>query len=110
MHSGLQNRDHLESLLKDVVETRNQLPASLVSSRRPRLVLKIAPDLEESQLTEMAEVIRNSDIDGIIVSNTTVARPSTLNDGVFPFLDIHPCYPFILRVCSKQRGSRRSVG
>ena len=111
MHSGLQNRELLESLLKDVVETRNKLPASLrvVSSRRPRLVLKIAPDLEESQLTEMAEVIQNSDIDGIIVSNTTIARPSTLNDSVFLFLGIYTRCPFILRVCRKQRGSWRSV-
>ena len=32
-------------------------------------ILKIAPGLEESQLTEIAEVIRNSDIDGIIAGN-----------------------------------------
>ena len=87
MDSGLQNRELLESLLTDAVKARNELPPSLVATRRPRLVLKIAPDLEESQLTEMAEVIRDSDIDGVIVSNTTVARPSTLNDCKYRFLD-----------------------
>ncbi|KIK20789.1 hypothetical protein PISMIDRAFT_681973 [Pisolithus microcarpus 441] len=78
---GLQNRELLESLLKDVAEARNALEPSPVTSRRPRLVLKVAPDLEESQIAEMAEVIRNSDIDGVIVSNTTVARPSSLIDS-----------------------------
>lgn len=77
---GLQNRELLESLLKDVVGARNALEPSPVTSRRPRLVLKIAPDLEESQLAEMAEVIRSSNIDGVIVSNTTIARPSSLTD------------------------------
>ncbi|KIJ65096.1 hypothetical protein HYDPIDRAFT_88883 [Hydnomerulius pinastri MD-312] len=77
---GLQNRELLESLLVDVVKARNDLEPSPVTSRRPRLVLKIAPDLQESQIIEMAEVIRSSDIDGVIVSNTTIARPSSLTD------------------------------
>jgi len=77
---GLQNRELLESLLADVVKARDELEPSPVTSLRPRLVLKVAPDLEESQITEMAEVIRNSAIDGVIVSNTTVTRPSSLVD------------------------------
>ncbi|KAK0187299.1 hypothetical protein F5146DRAFT_1105096 [Armillaria mellea] len=55
---GLQGRDTLQTLLE---------------------VLKIAPDLNESQLIEIAEVIRNSHIDGVIVSNTTISRPSSLH-------------------------------
>ncbi|KAF9234990.1 hypothetical protein BU15DRAFT_65211 [Melanogaster broomeanus] len=61
---GLQNRELLESLLADVVKARNELEPSPITSRRPRLILKIAPDLQESQIIDMAEVIRNSDIDG----------------------------------------------
>ena len=78
--SGLQNRELLESLLRDVIKARNELPPSLIAIHRPPLVLRITLDLEESQLTEMAEVIRDSDIDDVIIGNTTVARPSTLND------------------------------
>lgn len=77
---GLQNRELLASLLADVAMARDELEPSPVTSRRPRLVLKIAPDLQESQIIEMAEVIRNSAIDGVIVSNTTITRPSSLND------------------------------
>ncbi|KAG9313587.1 Dihydroorotate dehydrogenase-domain-containing protein [Chiua virens] len=78
---GLQNRELLESLLTDVTKARDELEPSPVTSRRPRLVLKIAPDLQETQIIEMAEVIRNSGIDGVIVSNTTITRPSSLTDS-----------------------------
>ncbi|KAI6113183.1 Dihydroorotate dehydrogenase-domain-containing protein [Pisolithus croceorrhizus] len=103
---GLQNRELLESLLKDVVEARNALEPSPVTSRRPRLVLKVAPDLEEPQLAEMAEVIRNSDIDGVIVSNTTVARPSSLidqNKAETGGLSGRPLKPYTLRALKTLR-------
>ncbi|KAG6374690.1 Dihydroorotate dehydrogenase-domain-containing protein [Boletus reticuloceps] len=77
---GLQNRELLEGLLADVTKARDELEPSPITSRRPRLVLKIAPDLQESQIIEVADVIRNSTIDGVIVSNTTITRPSSLID------------------------------
>jgi len=43
-------------------------------------VLKIAPDLEESQIVDIADLIRKSSIDGVIVSNTTISRPGSLTD------------------------------
>ncbi|KAJ7606189.1 hypothetical protein DFH06DRAFT_1287167 [Mycena polygramma] len=74
---GLQNRHLLETLLTGVTQARDQLPES---SRKPKLVLKIAPDLTEAQLVEMAQVLENTSIDGVIVSNTTTQRPSGLVD------------------------------
>ncbi|KAJ7720588.1 Dihydroorotate dehydrogenase-domain-containing protein [Mycena maculata] len=71
---GLQNRELLETLLSGVTQARDQLP----SPRKPKLVLKIAPDLTETQLIEIAAVIENTSIDGVIVSNTTTQRPSDL--------------------------------
>ncbi|KAJ7224325.1 hypothetical protein GGX14DRAFT_425202 [Mycena pura] len=73
---GLQSRDLLEALLSGVTEARDQLPR-----HKPRLVLKIAPDLTETQLVEIAGVIQNASIDGVIVSNTTTQRPSHLLDS-----------------------------
>ncbi|KAJ7281605.1 hypothetical protein C8J57DRAFT_1123472 [Mycena rebaudengoi] len=75
---GLQNRELLESLLAGVIQARDQLPSS---ERKPKLVLKIAPDLSESQLVEIAQVIEGANIDGVIVSNTTTQRPSGLVDA-----------------------------
>ncbi|KAJ7077833.1 Dihydroorotate dehydrogenase-domain-containing protein [Mycena belliarum] len=74
---GLQNRDLLEALLAGVTLAREQLPLSM---RKPKLVLKIAPDLTEDQLVEIAAVIEKTSIDGVIVSNTTIQRPSDLVD------------------------------
>jgi len=78
---GLQNRQLLEELLAGVTEARDKLAPSEITSRRPRLVLKIAPDLDESQLIDIADVIKKSSIDGVIVSNTTTRRPSTLTNA-----------------------------
>lgn len=81
--SGLQNRDVLEKLLAGVTKARDDLDPSILTSRKPKIVLKIAPDLEESQIIDMAEVIRNSKVDGVIVSNTTIQRPKTLINRTF---------------------------
>ncbi|KAF9077918.1 Dihydroorotate dehydrogenase-domain-containing protein [Rhodocollybia butyracea] len=75
---GLQNKDSLEALLTGVTQARDILPPSYLTSRRPRLVLKIAPDLTQSQIEDIADVIKSSGIDGVIVSNTTIQRPSHL--------------------------------
>jgi dihydroorotate dehydrogenase len=44
------------------------------------LFLKIAPDLEESALDDVLEVVLNNQFSGIIVSNTTLERPQTLQE------------------------------
>ena len=38
------------------------------------ILLKIAPDLSEEALDEIAEVIKASEIDGVIATNTTISR------------------------------------
>ena len=70
----------MEDLLASVTKARDELEPSPITARRPRLVLKIAPDLEESQVIDIGELIRNSNIDGVIVSNTTISRPASLRD------------------------------
>ncbi|KAG1796558.1 hypothetical protein EV424DRAFT_1594842 [Suillus variegatus] len=57
-----------------------ELEPSPITARRPRLVLKVAPDLEESQIIDIAGPIRKSNIDGVIVSNTTISHPASLTD------------------------------
>ncbi|MEY4965198.1 MAG: hypothetical protein RL274_781 [Pseudomonadota bacterium] len=65
---GLQNKDELTRLLATLVEARSQ------HGFKP-LLLKIAPDLDGHALDEIAGVVRVSGIEGLIVSNTTIARP-----------------------------------
>ncbi len=71
---GLQNRSELERLLAALTEERAQ------RGWRVPLVLKIAPDLDEHALDDIAAVTLASGIDGLIVSNTTTARPATLKN------------------------------
>jgi dihydroorotate dehydrogenase len=65
---GLQNRDGLTRLLSVLIEARAK------AVHKP-ILLKIAPDLDLHALDEIAEVVRASGIEGLIVSNTTIARP-----------------------------------
>lgn len=69
---GLQNKSDLDALLAALVETRRKSP------RRVPLLLKIAPDLDDRACADVAEVVLAQDIDGLIVSNTTIARPASL--------------------------------
>lgn len=74
---SMQNKKELEELLKATVEQRNKL------ERPVPLLLKISPDLNESELKDIANVIQKkaTKIDGLIVSNTTIARPDSLNSS-----------------------------
>lgn len=67
---GLQNRDELRRLLGLLVEAR--------AEKAVPLLLKIAPDLEEQGLDDIAAVVLEAGIEGLIVSNTTLARPPWL--------------------------------
>ncbi len=69
---GLQNRDELGRLLGILTGERTRLSLAVP------LLLKIAPDLDEHALDDVAEVLGEAAIEGLIVSNTTVARPATL--------------------------------
>ena len=69
---GLQNRDELEKLLALVTEERAR------ANNTVPLLLKIAPDLDEHALDDIAATVLASGIEGVIVSNTTLARPATL--------------------------------
>jgi len=66
---GLQNREELTRLLDTMIQARAK------GGYKP-ILLKIAPDLDAHALDEIAQVVRASGIEGLIVSNTTIARPS----------------------------------
>ncbi|XP_042209309.1 dihydroorotate dehydrogenase (quinone), mitochondrial-like isoform X2 [Homarus americanus] len=73
---NLQHREELEELIEAVVTTRDSLPGT----HKPPLLLKIAPDVSEDDKQNIANVVLRSKkrIDGLIVSNTTVTRPTSL--------------------------------
>jgi dihydroorotate dehydrogenase len=64
----LQEKDALAGLLAAVAEAR---AATLKS---PPVLVKIAPDLDEDALAAIVETVVAAGIEGMIVSNTTIAR------------------------------------
>src|SRR5215207_10933012 len=68
----LQGRGALEGLLTQL-HAQRQLEEKKLDKRLPLLV-KLAPDLSEQELDEAVDVILDAQMDGIIVTNTTIAR------------------------------------
>ncbi|CVI59747.1 MULTISPECIES: quinone-dependent dihydroorotate dehydrogenase [Agrobacterium] len=68
----LQARESLAALLAAVLE-RRKVEAERFGKRIP-VFLKIAPDLTEEGLDDVAEEALAHDLDGLIVSNTTLSR------------------------------------
>jgi dihydroorotate dehydrogenase len=64
----LQGAEALMGLLKGVMEARDWLPQPIP------VFLKIAPDLSDVDLSEIADVARASGLNGIIATNTTLGR------------------------------------
>lgn len=81
---NLQQKDDLKQLLTKVIEARNALGLKKVNEKNftsvPPVLLKLAPDLTDTEIQEIASVIQRKEcrVDGLIISNTTVARDSHL--------------------------------
>ena len=73
----LQQAAALDDLLARVVDAREEV--------RPRagptpVLLKIAPDLTLAELDDVVGIARKHRVDGMVVGNTTVARPAALRE------------------------------
>ncbi len=73
---ALQSKAALEDLIGRVLDVRSAKQKS--GSERTPILVKIAPDLLDRDITDIAEVALSTDIDGLIVSNTTIERPESL--------------------------------
>lgn len=74
---NLQSAKALDDLLARVVDARERV----VRNAGPTpVLLKIAPDLSLPDLDDVVGIARSRRVDGMIVGNTTVARPSSLRE------------------------------
>ncbi|MEE9273001.1 MAG: quinone-dependent dihydroorotate dehydrogenase [Robiginitomaculum sp.] len=74
---GLQDRDALDDLLARINEARTNLSGD--NPAKP-IFLKVAPDLDFAQIESITEQARTYGISGLIISNTTLARPKSLKN------------------------------
>lgn len=72
---ALQDKAALVELLSRVIAARDGLKA------KAPVFLKVAPDLADADKADIASAVIERKIDALIVSNTTIARPSSLKSA-----------------------------
>ncbi|MBV1879628.1 MAG: quinone-dependent dihydroorotate dehydrogenase [Pseudomonadales bacterium] len=71
---SLQHGDHLRDLLFGLKEAHQALVTE--HQRYVPLVVKISPDMNDGEVDEVIENLLQYEVDGVIVSNTTISRES----------------------------------
>ncbi len=74
---SLQQADALDDLLARVIDARERVRKNAGDSP---ILLKVAPDLSLAELDDVVHIARSRRADGMIVTNTTLGRPSTLRE------------------------------
>ncbi|SEL32238.1 dihydroorotate oxidase A [Maribacter orientalis] len=69
----LQDKEPLMALLNELQLENSKLSKRKNTIRKP-ILLKIAPDLTDSQLYDIIEIVNTTKIDGVIATNTTISR------------------------------------
>lgn len=67
---ALQGREALDELLSKLKTVRKNTELDV----KPPLLLKIAPDLDGGECEDIAEIVVKHQMDGLIISNTTLSR------------------------------------
>ncbi|XP_013772243.1 dihydroorotate dehydrogenase (quinone), mitochondrial-like [Limulus polyphemus] len=75
----LQHTKNLEELIDAVLAARNNLPHN-----KPPILVKISPDLSEKEKQDIALVVcrKGKEIDGLVISNTTISYPMGLTSSL----------------------------
>lgn len=70
----LQEKEPLTKLLK-LLQTENKKMAKFCPNGKTKpMLLKIAPDLTDEQLLDIIDIVKETEIDGVIATNTTISR------------------------------------
>ena len=75
---NLQQASQLDDLLAKVIDARERVREKAGDTP---VLLKIAPDLGLAELDDVVHIARSRKVDGMIVANTTLARPSSLREA-----------------------------
>ena len=71
----LQDKKPLEKILVSLIKLNSQ------KNKRKPILLKISPDLNKNQLSDIIDLIINLKLDGIIATNTTIDRSKINSDN-----------------------------
>lgn len=101
---ALQGSDELSALLETLKNKQAHLHAA--HGRYVPLAVKIAPDLDEAQIADIAHVVKNVEMDGIIATNTTIdksalgSHPSAQEQGGLSGLPVREKSNRVLKLLS----------
>ena len=70
----IQNRGQIEKLVEELKIKKNKLP----TLENIPIFFKISPDLNEEQIRDIALMSLANNVDGLVLSNSTLDRPKTL--------------------------------
>lgn len=69
----LQDKEPLTALLQ-ALKQQNTIQAEALKTKEKPILLKIAPDLSDEQLLDIIAIVKETAIDGVIATNTTLSR------------------------------------
>ncbi len=78
----LQDKEPLTALLKELKRQNTKYCEKKKVKEKP-ILLKIAPDLTDDQLLDIIEIVADTQIDGVIATNTTIERDNLKSDLIF---------------------------
>ncbi|MBX2856063.1 MAG: quinone-dependent dihydroorotate dehydrogenase [Rhodobacteraceae bacterium] len=103
----LQGADALTELLTRVVAARDECAEA---AKKPPVLVKIAPDLSDAEIDAVARIALETKLDGIVATNTTLARPDTLCSPLAKESGGLSGAPLFERSTEVLRSLRRAVG
>lgn len=74
-HAKLNDKDYLMELIEAVKQENNAF------EKQKPILLKIAPDLNKTQLDEIIELVAKTKIEGVIASNTSMSREGLISEN-----------------------------
>lgn len=77
----LQDKEPLTKLLKTLMDENIKISEAEHSRKAKPILLKIAPDLTDSQLLDIIAIVKETVIDGVIATNTTISREGLQSDN-----------------------------
>ncbi|MFV0431462.1 MAG: quinone-dependent dihydroorotate dehydrogenase [Alphaproteobacteria bacterium] len=73
---GLRNLQEVSSLKTIIQTVKKEVQGA---EKQPLIFVKIAPDLNENDLIDLAHLFKTEVIDAVVTTNTTISRPDSIN-------------------------------
>ena len=77
----LQEKEPLTKLLQTLQDLNDQKAVTLSLSNGKPILLKIAPDLTDEQLVDIIDIVNETNIAGVIATNTTISRDGLTSEN-----------------------------